>query len=400
MIKKHLSYKSNILHFADRNLKGLSKKYGTPIYVYDLDEIATTVDRFKRALGSQSEIHYALKSNAHPAILKLMKQKGVGIDAVSSGEIKAALDAGIPARDIIFSGVGKKISELQLALSKNIKSINVESIGELKRIAKLAREKKKSVAIAIRFNPDVDAKTHPYITTGFRENKFGMDKSFIPEIKRILKRNRLIQLKGMTIHIGSQLTNLSSFQEAIRKTIPYYKAFQAEGFPLEFFNVGGGLGIPYHSEYIPPLEDYGTMIQNELKDLGVKILCEPGRILVGPSGLLLTELQYIKSTPSKNFLIVDAGMHHLLRPALYNAYHNILPITRREGRVKTYDVVGPICESSDFLGKDRKFKTVKEGDVFAILDVGAYGYSMASLYNAHPLPREICLKGKRVLSIT
>lgn len=393
-----MNYKANILYFAGRNLKTLAKKYGTPIYIYDLDGIANVIDDFKKALGPTCEIHYASKANAHPAILKLMKQKGVGIDAVSKGEIKAALDVGISAKDIIFSGVAKTVSELQFAISKNIKSINVESVGELKRIARLAQEKKKFVDVAIRFNPDVDAKTHPYITTGFRENKFGMDKSFIPEIKSILKKSRFMRLKGMTIHIGSQLTDLKPFRDAIRKTLPYYKAFQSEGFPLEFFNVGGGLGISYQSETIPSLQSYGAMIQRELKGLGAKILCEPGRILVGGSGVLLTEVQYMKSAPSKNFLIVDTGMHHLLRPSLYGAYHDILPVVRRSGQVKTYDVVGPICESSDFLGRDREFKGVKERDLLAILDVGAYGYSMASTYNAHALPREICLKGKKVLS--
>ncbi len=391
-----MSYKSNVLHFAGKNLKTLAKKYGTPIYIYDLYGIANVIDDFKKALGPTCEVHYASKANAHPGILKLMKQKGVGIDAVSKGEIKAALNVGISAKDIILSGVAKTVSELQFAISKNIKSINVESVGELKRIAKLAQEKKKFVNVAIRFNPDVDAKTHPYITTGFRENKFGMDKSFIPEIKRILKKSRFIRLKGMTIHIGSQLTDLKPFRDAIRKTLPYYKAFRAEGFPLEFFNVGGGLGIPYQSEVMPSLKSYGSMVQRELKVLGAKILCEPGRILVGGSGVLLTEVQYMKSAPSKNFLIVDTGMHHLLRPSLYDAYHSILPVIRRRGSAKTYDVVGPICESSDFLGKDREFKGVKEGDLLAILDAGAYGYSMASQYNAHTLPKEICLKDKKV----
>lgn len=394
-MKRAINYKSNVLHFAGRSLKTLAKKYGTPIYVYDLDGMAKVIDDFKKALGSQAEIHYASKANAHPAILKLMKQKGVGVDAVSKGEIKAALDVGISAKDIIFSGVAKTVSEIQFAISKNIKSINVESVGELKRIAKLAQEKKKFVNIAIRFNPDVDAKTHPYITTGFRENKFGMDKSFIPEIKSVLKKSRFMRLKGMTIHIGSQLKDLKPFRDAIRKTLPYYKVFRAEGFPLEFFNVGGGLGIPYQSEVMPSLKSYGSMVQRELK--GLEILCEPGRILVGGSGLLLTEVQYVKSAPSKNFLIVDTGMHHLLRPSLYNAYHSILPVVRRGGSAKIYDVVGPICESSDFLGKDREFKGVKEGDLLAILDVGAYGYSMASQYNAHALPREICLKGKKII---
>lgn len=366
-----------------------------PVYVYDWDEIMERLASFRAAFRSEPEIHYAVKANANPEILRRFAQMGIGADVVSLGEIFQALNAGFAAGKIIFSGVGKTREELEFAVAEEIEQINVESPQELERIAEIAKRLGKKARVGIRINPDVDPDTHPYITTGFRENKFGMDCSFVPELISILEENRnCVELKGTAIHIGSQLLNIDCIVEAVEKTIPIYQEFKSRGFPVETFDIGGGLGVNYHAcdngDVWTRIQDYGAQISERLQDLDCRIFCEPGRILVGPAGVLLAEVQYIKQSPFKNFAILNTGMHHILRPALYQAYHRILPLVEETGRdMEVYDIVGPICESSDVLGKNRTLPQLQQGDYVAIADAGAYGFSMASFYNAHAFPQEI-----------
>ncbi len=394
-------YKKDRLYLNRLQLEKLVKKYGSPVYVYDLDGILQRLEEFQVAFENNVHVHYALKANSNPVILKAFKKAGIGIDTVSWGEVLLALKAGFKPNEIIFSGVGKSTEEIKAAVKRGLYQINIESPQELERVGKTAKKYKKIARVAFRINPDVNPQTHPYITTGFRENKFGMDTSFLPELKNILKKYpRNLELQGLTLHIGSQLLEHKSICEAIEKTIHIYKNFLNEGYPMKTFDVGGGIGIPYDGGVATSLKEYGSAVMKLLKPLGCTILSEPGRILVGPFGVLLTEVEYIKRSPSQNFAIVNTGMHHLIRPALYGAQHRIWPLKRRhEAEKYSYDVVGPICESSDFLGKHIEVHGLAQGDLLAILDAGAYGYSMANFYNARKLPKEIVIaNGKAAVS--
>lgn len=394
-------FRENGLYLGGLSLSQIAKKYGSPAYVYDIDAMVERVREFKAAFNDKAEIHYATKANANPEILKAFKKEKIGVDTVSWGEAQSAVDAGFSHKDIIFSGVGKSEEELTKAIRYQIKQINVESPQELIRIGDIAKKYKKKVSVAFRMNPNVNPGTHPYITTGFRENKFGMDSSFLPELRGILtKYKKYIELKGLTLHIGSQLLELNSLKEAIQKTIPIYLDFKNSGYPMETFDVGGGVGIPYDGKESIDLKAYGKMVLELLRPLNCRILTEPGRVFVGPFAVLLTEIQYIKKTPFKSFAIVNSGMNHLIRPSLYGATHRIFPVTyqqenQKEESGELYDIVGPICESSDFLGKDRYLPTLDQGDILAVLDAGAYGYSMASFYNHHRLPVEIVISKKQ-----
>lgn len=374
----------------------LVKTYGSPLYIYDIDDVLYRVNALKEAFGRPIEIHYAMKANFHPYLLRVLSQNGVGADVVSGGELNWALEYGHSADHIVFSGVGKSVQEIKLALEKKIRQINVESPAELKRIARIAEEMKVKAPVAFRMNPDVSAQTHPYIQTGFRENKFGMDLSFYDELKSILKECPSLELKGLTLHIGSQIRDITSLRDAVLKTKLVWRMFTEDGFSLKTFDIGGGLGINYSDfpddEEMQLIREYGKVMCEALADLPeAQVMLEPGRILVGRMGLLVSEVQYVKSTPYKNFAIVNTGMHHLMRPSLYQAFHRILPLEESKKEVKTYDVVGPICESSDVLGYDRRLPEVGEGDLLAVADAGAYGFSMASRYNLHEYPKEICV---------
>jgi diaminopimelate decarboxylase len=401
-----LVYRNGILHFGETDLlslDSLTKGRNEPFYVYDLDGMRTRV-RALRAAYPGIEVHYAMKANSTVPVLKTFQKEGTGVDTVSGGEIQRAFDAGFQPSDVIFSGVGKTKTELNLAIGRGIKQINVESPQELQRIVEIAKALGKKPKVAFRMNPDVDAKTHPYITTGFRENKFGMGDHFVPELLAILKAAKdTVDPVGLTMHIGSQLQDLSPIEDAIRKTLAVFSAFQNQGVPLRSLDVGGGLGIPYTEEHKIPSKDldlmagYGKMLQRALKGFSGAVLCEPGRILVGSCGALVGEVQYVKETPSRNFAVLNTGMHHLIRPALYQAFHRILPLKENSGAAKKlYDVVGPICESSDVLGKQRELPEVSQGDWLAIADAGAYGIAMASTYNEHELPSQYFWEGGKV----
>lgn len=378
------------------SLYQIAQQAKRPVYVYQLDEVVRRYRLFKEAFAGQVCICYALKANSHPALLKVLASEGAGADVVSAGEILQALRCGFSAEKIVFSGVGKEKYEIQLALEQGIKQINVESPAELRRIGAMAQDLGVQARVAFRLNPDVNPQTHPYIRTGFRENKFGMDASFMFELEEILKKYKSnLSLVGLTLHIGSQLRDLAPIEEAVRRSLPLLDSLRQTGYPLSSFDVGGGLGIDYHSDDDGPelanLTAYAQGIKELLRPYQCEIICEPGRILTARAGVLLGEVQYLKETPFKHFAILNTGMHHLMRPSLYEAYHRILPVRRNSSAnisYKSYDVVGPICESADTLGRERHLPELGEGDYLAIMDVGAYGAVMASNYNSHELPLE------------
>lgn len=394
-----LFYRNGLLQFGEENLCDLSeivkRRKGEPFYLYDIDAIKTRV-RTLREVYPGINIHYAMKANSCASVLRALMHEGTGVDVVSGGEIKRALKVGFAPDKIIFSGVGKSRAELELAIGMGIRQINVESPEELSRIIEIAVALKKHPKLAFRINPDVDAKTHPYITTGFRENKFGMGEYFVDELRSKMRAAKgAVTLQGLTMHIGSQLQDLKPLEDAILKTRALLDIFQGDGHVMKTLDVGGGLGIPYAEEHLYPsrdlalLQSYGAMLKRALHGFRGDVLCEPGRILVGSSGVLVGEVQYVKETPHRNFLILNTGIHHLMRPALYQAFHRILPLQKNEQREKkSYDVVGPICESSDVIGKNREMFQVQAGESLAIADAGAYGFTMASLYNEHALPAQ------------
>lgn len=385
----------NELCLGGTSLVNLVNQREDAFYVYSLAKLAERVTLFRDSFKSfpQLKIHYAVKANAHEKVISLMKSLGLGADVVSFGEVQKAIKGGMLATDIIYSGVGKTVREIDQALQLGICQFNVESVNEIKRIIERAEALGKNPEIAIRINPEVDAKTHPYISTGFRDNKFGVDLQNLPECLSLLKSQNRVTLKGLSVHIGSQIQEVSSLQEAMQKLKKVFFEVREQGFALTTLDVGGGLGINYtgsEAQDLALLAQYSKMIQEEFHDFKFNLQMEPGRFLVARCGLLLVQVQYIKKTPFKTFVIVNAGMNYLIRPALYKAHHQILALKKRDGgATMVADVVGPICESSDFLGAAREFTGLEEGDWLAVCDSGAYGASMASQYNAFPLPEEV-----------
>ncbi len=366
-------------------------------YIYSrqglIERSASFQAALKSKLSQKFSLHYAMKANANPEVLKLLRSQGLGVDIVSGGELQQALRLGFSGFEIIFSGVGKTLNEMRLALSANIRQFNVESVSELKRLGELARTMNLKASVVLRFNPDVDAKTHPYISTGFRENKFGIGETELPQCLETLRSfSNSLKLVGLSCHIGSQIQELSVLAEAWRKMRRLFEDLSAGGFQLSVLDLGGGLGMDYLIEASSDLlliEQYAEILQMEMQGLKAHLQFEPGRILTARSGVLLTEIQYVKRTREKNFVICSSGMNHLMRPALYQAEHRIFQLHQASGAKLVADVVGPVCESSDFLGKQRYFVDLKEGDWLAVADVGAYGASMMSGYNLFPLAEEI-----------
>ena len=391
--------------FSDSGLERELLELPTPFYLYDLDALQKRVDFFKNQLPKNSHVHFAMKSNYNPKVLEVFKSASFGLDVVSSGELLLAKELGFANEHIVFSGVGKTRKEIELALRNKICQINVESEEELLRIANIAKSVGVVAPVAFRMNPDVDVETHPYIRTGFRDNKFGLDFSAIPRLLETLDGHKdSLVLRGLTLHIGSQIRMIEPFKLALEKTLSLYQDLQSKGYELSTFDVGGGLGIDYFDPDLSPEEDliksYGKLLEGTLGSKVENILLEPGRVLVARFGYLITEVQYVKQTPHKNFLIVDTGMHHLLRPSLYQAHHRILPLKdTKSPHLVSFDVVGPICESSDVLGADRVLGSdLSQGDRLAIFDVGAYGSVMSSDYNRHERPQEYVVQnGKLVI---
>jgi diaminopimelate decarboxylase len=380
-----------------------AKQKHLPVYVYHAGQIEKRAQflmhSLQQSLTQKISVHYAMKANFNLKILRLLKKQGLGIDVVSAGEMKIALQAGFSPSQVIFSGVGKTEPEIQSAIRQKIFQLNVESLPELERVGKLAGQMKTKIHVGLRMNPGVNPKTHPYIATGFRENKFGLDPAQLKEAALLFKKYKFLKYQGLGLHIGSQIFDFSALAEGIEKTLQLDQALQEQGLVSTVFDVGGGIGVDYSQDAADmdakTLSDFTSVVKSKLAHCHKKICFEPGRFLISRGGALLTEVQYVKQTPYKRFIIVNTGMNHLLRPALYQAEHRILPL--RQGSAEEsqeqdlVDVVGPVCESSDVLARKRSLPKVQEGDWLAIADAGAYGYSMASHYNSFGLPEEIVI---------
>ncbi len=375
----------------------LAREFKTPLFVYSRERIESAYRAYAAAFSPVSHrICYALKANSSLALLKVFASLGAGADIVSGGELKQALRAGFAPGDIVFSGVGKTDEELSLGLEAGIGEFNVESESELRRLSSLAAAGGARAFITLRVNPDVDPKSHPYISTGLRENKFGVP---IEEAARILREARLLgglEVSGVQCHIGSQLRDLGPASEAVRAIASLSRLLLSEGFALRTIDMGGGLGVDYDGAGAPTPAELAALVLPEIRDLGLKLLLEPGRSLIAAAGALLTRVIATKTNGGKRFVITDAGMNDLLRPSLYSAYHHIENLSRDEAApVVTADIVGPVCESGDFFAKDRAIRDPREGDLLAVLDAGAYGFSMASNYNFRPRAAEVLLEAGR-----
>lgn len=390
----HFSYKDDFLHAEDVSIKEIAKHLGTPFYVYSTATLRRHFDLFESALnGLDHLICYAVKASSNQAILRTLAKFGAGMDVVSGGEYKRARDAGVEGNRIVFSGVGKTISEMKMALSEGVRQFNVESEEELFVLSRLANSMDRLAPITLRVNPDVDAKTHEKIATGKAENKFGIPISRAREVYALAASLPGIKVVGIDLHIGSQLTQLLPFEEAYKKIADLTNILRSDGHEIMRLDLGGGLGIPYGSkDGTPPTpKEYGQMIKRVLGHLNCEIEIEPGRLLVGNAGLLISEVIYVKKGHDREFLILDAAMNDLLRPALYEAYHDIVPIvkSRLEHKDAVYDIVGPVCETGDTFAKSREMKKCKPGDLLAFRSAGAYGAAMASEYNTRPLVPEV-----------
>ncbi|MEO8359119.1 MAG: diaminopimelate decarboxylase [Vicinamibacteria bacterium] len=381
-------------HWLGDSAPALAARFKTPLFVYSRERIESAYRAYEQAFKPvPNRICYALKANPSLQILKVFVGLGAGADIVSGGELKQALRAGFKPEDIVFSGVGKTDDELVLGLETRIGEFNVESESELRRLSGFAHSKGMRAFVTLRVNPNVDPKSHPYISTGLRENKFGVP---IEEAARILREARAlpgIEVSGVQCHIGSQLRDLGPAAEAVRAIVSLSKTLLGEGFKLRTIDMGGGLGIDYDGQGAPQPSELAAFVLPQIQDLGLKLLMEPGRSLIGAAGLLLTRVIATKTNGAKGFVIADAGMNDLLRPSLYSAYHHIVNLTPAENAaMTTVDIVGPVCESGDFFAKDRAIAAPREGDLLAILDAGAYGFSMASNYNFRPRAAEVLIE--------
>ena len=373
------------------DFKKLANEYKTPLYVYDFDYMKAQYRALKEVFeGSKSLISYAVKSNSNLSVIQNFANEGSGADCVSIGEVKRALLAGVKPYKIIFSGVGKSDSEIKEALELKILMINVESEAELKHVEKVAKELNLQARISIRVNPNVDPKTHPYISTGLHENKFGVEIDIAKRMYIYAKNSEHLDPVGIHFHIGSQLTELEPISEAAGIIADLVRSLHAIGVEIKFFDVGGGLGVQYYGdEELINLEDYALEIKKAIKGLDLTIICEPGRFLTANGGYLLTKVLYEKQNGTKRFTIVDAAMNDLLRPSLYNAYHKVEVLESKEGAQSPTDIVGPICESGDFLAKDIQMPALDSGDLLLVKSAGAYGFTMASNYNTRPRACEV-----------
>ena len=390
-------YKNEQLYVEDLPVKQLAEEFGTPLYIYSRATLERHWHAFDSALGDHPHlICYAVKANSNIGILNVMAKLGSGFDIVSLGELERVLAAGGEASKVVFSGVAKSRAEIMRALEVGIRCFNVESIAELHHINQIAGEMGKIAPISLRVNPDVDAHTHPYISTGLKENKFGVSVDEAREVYKLAATLPHVKITGMDCHIGSQLTELQPFLDATDRLIRLMEQLKEDGITLKHLDLGGGLGVTYTDETPPHPSDYATTLLNKLKNYeDLEIILEPGRAIAANAGILLAKVQYLKSNESRNFAITDTGMNDMIRPALYEAYMNIIEIDRTLGREKAiYDVVGPVCETSDFLGKQREI-AIAEGDYLAQRSAGAYGASMSSNYNSRPRTAEVLVDGNK-----
>lgn len=390
-------YKNEQLYVEDLPVKQLSEEFGTPLYIYSRATLERHWHAFDSALGKHPHlICYAVKANSNIGILNVMAKLGSGFDIVSQGELERVLAAGGDASKVVFSGVAKSRAEIMRALEVGIRCFNVESVAELHHINQIAGKMGKMAPISLRVNPDVDAHTHPYISTGLKENKFGVSVDEAREVYKLAAALPHVKITGMDCHIGSQLTELQPFLDATDRLIRLMEQLKEDGITLKHLDLGGGLGVTYTDETPPHPSDYATALLNKLKDYeDLEIILEPGRAIAANAGILVAKVQYLKSNESRNFAITDTGMNDMIRPALYEAYMNIIEIDRTLGREKAiYDVVGPVCETSDFLGKQREL-AIAEGDYIAQRSAGAYGASMSSNYNSRPRTAEVLVDGNK-----
>jgi diaminopimelate decarboxylase len=403
-------YINNKLYCEGVAIDSLVRKHGTPLYVYSQQTVTNHFGRLDRALSPLTQlICYAVKANSNLAVLRTLANLGAGFDIVSEGELRRVMAAGGDPTKCVFAGVGKTEKEIAFGLRQGIYSFNAESEPELARINEVAARMKKIAPIAIRVNPNVDAHTHAKITTGTYENKFGIAIEEIEGVYARASKLKNLRLRGLQMHIGSQLTEVKPFADAVQKVLPLVKKL-ASRYGFEFFSIGGGLGIVYRPALASGSEEwweaseakniltpnkYASTLVPLLQPLGLRILLEPGRFIAGNAGILVTRVEYVKRTGKKNFVIVDAAMNDLIRPAFYDSYHEIVPLNRKNGTLVSSDVVGPICESGDFFCKDRPLPKVAQGDLLALLSAGAYGFVMASNYNARPLSPEVLVSGRK-----
>ncbi|MFM0052598.1 diaminopimelate decarboxylase [Caballeronia grimmiae] len=391
-------YVDGALHAEGVSAASLAQQFGTPLYVYSRDELTRAYRAYADACaGRRASVHVAVKANSNLAVLNVFARLGAGFDIVSSGELARVLAAGGKAGDTVFSGVGKTAAEMREALEAGVKCFNVESIPELHALNDVARSLGKRAPVSLRVNPDVDAKTHPYISTGLKSNKFGVAFSDARATYRAAHAMANLDVVGIDCHIGSQITEISPYLDAIDKLLELVEQIEADGMSIRHVDVGGGLGITYDDETPPDIGNFVRTLLDHIEKRGHgqrEVYFEPGRSLVGNAGILLTRVEFLKPGEEKNFAIVDAAMNDLARPAMYEAFHRIVPVAKRDAPAHKYDVVGPVCESGDWLGRDRDL-AVKPGDLLAVCSAGAYGFVMSSNYNTRPRAAEVMVDGER-----
>lgn len=395
----YFNYRDGCLYGEDVALEAIAKRYGTPCYVYSRATIERHWQAFDQAFaGRDHRVCYAVKANSNLAVLNVLARLGSGFDIVSGGELERVLRAGGDPGKVVFSGVGKRGDEMRRALEAGIQCFNVESAGELERLNLIAQECGTCAPVSLRVNPDVDARTHPYISTGLKENKFGIDIAEAVDLYMRAAAMAHIDIVGVDCHIGSQLTEVAPFVDAMGRVLELVDQLAARGITLKHMDIGGGLGITYRNETPPDPAHYAQALLERFGQRTLTLFIEPGRAIVGNAGVLLTRVEYLKHAPHKNFAIVDAGMNDLVRPALYNAWQDIVPLRPRSAQGAVYDVVGPVCETGDFLGKDREL-SIAPGDLLAVRSAGAYGFAMSSNYNSRPRPAEVMVDGDQMFLV-
>ncbi len=402
----HFYYKGDELYCENVPVRKIAEEFGTPVYIYSKAEI---VDNFKllKSLLDDAKIFYALKANSNPSILKILKELGLGADTVSAGEIYIALASGFEPEDISFAGVGKYEEEIRFAIEKEIFSLNIESAQELFIVNEIAKELNRKAKVLIRVNPDINAQTHPYISTGIKTSKFGIDADEALEVFKKGSKLSNIEIIGIHTHIGSQIVNVEPFVETAKFIVNYIEKVEKTGVKISHIDFGGGLGVKYKNvvrhEKLPfeenddvelDLKVFASEVIKILKQTGCEIMFEPGRFLIASSGIILGKVLYVKKSGAKNFVVTDIAMTELIRPALYNAYHQIVPVEIKTDEIEISDIVGPVCETGDFIARDRKMAKVSRGDYIAVMTTGAYGFVLTSNYNARPRPPEILIDGE------
>jgi diaminopimelate decarboxylase len=389
----YFDYRNGELYCEDVPVERIVREAGSPVYIYSYKTLERHFNIFDNAFkGIPHIVCYSCKANSNIAILRAIGRLGGGTDIVSGGELYRATAAGIPGDKIVFSGVGKTDEEIKAAVKSQILMINVESEEELSAITKIARRMRKVIPLSIRVNPQIDPKTHPYITTGLKKNKFGVIWDDAVRLYRKMKEEKYLAPAGISSHIGSQILDLAPFKEAVRSLRGMADQLKKDGIQIKYIDIGGGLGITYKDELPPHPDDYARIIKEEIKDAGLTLILEPGRVLVGNSGIFATKLLYVKKVPGKTFYIVDGAMNDLVRPSLYGAYHEIIPVHDNNNKKIKVDIVGPVCESGDFLAKDREIVPLAPGEMLAVMGAGAYGFSMSSNYNSRRRASEVLVK--------